>query len=225
VTQYLQLVEGLSPLRAGLWILPSVAAGMVGFQVSPLLARRIRPAHLIAAGLAVSVIGLLVVFRAPAAGGLAAVVTGLTLINLGAGPLVTLGTNLVVGAAPPEKAGSAASISQTSNEFGFALGIAVMGTLAAAVYRAQITDAMPAGVPPDASRAAGDTLAGATAVAAALPDPLGAGLLAVAREAFTSGMHVVAAISAVALAAVAVLVVTTLRHVRPLGAPDQVPVG
>ena len=104
ITQYLQLVEGLSPLRAGLWMLPAAAASTAGFQLAPLIARRIRPAVLIAGGLAVSVTGLLVITQAGAASGLAALVTGYALINLGAGPLVTLGTDLAAGSVPPERA-------------------------------------------------------------------------------------------------------------------------
>jgi MFS transporter, DHA2 family, multidrug resistance protein len=210
VTQYLQLVEGLSPLRAGLWLLPTVAAAMVSFQLSPLVARKVRPAHLIAAGMAVSVVGLLLIARAD---GRDAVVTGLALINIGAGPLVTLGTNLVIGAAPPERAGSAASMSQTSNEFGFALGIAVMGTIATAVYRAR--------VPADAASATHDSLAAATAAAQHLPDQVAAALLIPAREAFTAGMHVVAAISAVLLIGVAILAATLFRDIRPIGAEPE----
>jgi MFS transporter, DHA2 family, multidrug resistance protein len=216
VTQYLQLVEGLSPLRAGLWLLPTVAAGMASFQLSPLVARKVRPAHLIAAGMAVSVAGLLLITRAD---GRDAVVTGLALINVGAGPLVTLGTNLVIGAAPPERAGSAASMAQTSNEFGFALGIAVMGTIGAAVYRDQV--AVPADVPADAAGATRDSLAAATAAAQHLPDQIAAALLAPAREAFTAGLHVVAAISAVLLVGVAILAATVFRQVPRIGAEPE----
>lgn len=214
VTQYLQLVEGLDPLGAGLWLIPCALAGIVGVQVAPIAARRVRPAHLMAGGIAVSVAGLVLLTRTPSDGGLTHVVVGLSLINAGAGPLVTLGTNLVVGAAPPEKAGAAAAISQTSNELGFALGIAALGTLAAAVYRG----GMAGKVPSAAAGTAYDTLTGAVAAAASLPGAAGEALTAAARSAFTDGLHVVAAISAVLLGAVGVLVLVTLRSV-PAFAP------
>jgi len=223
ITRYLQLVQGLSPLRAGLWMLPAAAAATTSFLLSPLVARRVRPALLIGGGLTVSAVGLLAIALADATSGLAALVAGFAVINLGAGPQVTLGTNLVVGAAPPEKAGSAAAINETSGELGFALGIAALGSIGTAVYRAQLADAMPAGVPAEAAEGARETLAGAAAAAGALPAELGVALLDAAREAFTSGMHVVAAVSAVLLVGVAVLVATLLRHVRPIGeaGPDQ----
>jgi DHA2 family multidrug resistance protein-like MFS transporter len=219
ITQHLQLVEGLSPLHAGLWMLPAVATSITSFLVSPLLARRIRPAYLIGAGLVISVFGLLVITRVDAVSGPRALATGFALINLGAGPLVTLATDLIVGSAPPEKAGSAASMNETSGEFGFALGIATLGSIGTAIYRTQVSGAIPSDVPTAAAGAARDTLAGATAAAANLPDPLASALLAPAREAFTSGMHAAATISAVLLAVVAVLVVALLRQVRPSGEP------
>ncbi|MEV0717975.1 MFS transporter [Asanoa sp. NPDC050611] len=195
ITQYLQLVTGYGPLRAGLALLPAVAAGIVSTQVSPLLARRYRPAPLIAAGLAVSVLGLALLTTADTA---TAVVTGMALFNVGAGPLLTQGTGIVVGAVPPEKAGSAASLSQTANEFGFALGVAVLGSVAAAVYRA----GAPAG--------AGDSLASAPPA-----------LLDQARAAFTDGLHLVAAISAVAIAVTAVVCLRVLRHLPPIGQEQE----
>jgi DHA2 family multidrug resistance protein-like MFS transporter len=216
ITQFLQLVEGLSPLDAGLALVPAALAGVASVQVAPLAARRVRPAYLIAAGMAVSATGLVVITQSSGAVGL---IAGFALINLGAGPLITLGTNIVIGAAPPEKAGSAASISQVSNEFGFALGIATMGSLAAAVYRADVADTLPAGAP----AVARDTLAGAAAAVPQLPGPLGEAVLASARAAFTSGLHAVAAVSAVLLVGVAVASLVLLRHVPPVGPPAAAP--
>ncbi len=218
ITQYYQLVQGLSPLHAGLWMLPTVAAMTVSCQASPLLARRFRPAALIGAGLMISVAGLLLIALADATSGMPAVVTGFALINLGAGPLVVLGTDLVVGSAPPEKAGSAAAMNETAGEFGFAFGIAALGSIGTAVYRAQFADHTPGGVPADALRAAHDSLTGAVTAAQQLPAHVAGTLLSPAQEAFTTGMHVVAAVSAVLLAGVAILTATLLRHVRPIGA-------
>jgi MFS transporter, DHA2 family, multidrug resistance protein len=215
VAQHLQFVEGLSPLRAGEWMLPAIFASIAGFVASPLLARRVRPAYLITAGLGVSICGALLLTQVRAESGLLTLVVGYAVWNLGAAPLVSLSTDLVVGSAPPAKAGSAASLSETSAEFAFALGIAVLGSLGTFVYRLQVASSLPPGVAADAAR---DSLAGAVAVADTLPDPLGNLVLTAAREAFTSGMHVVAAASAVVLLGVAVLAVTMLRQVQPIGA-------
>jgi DHA2 family multidrug resistance protein-like MFS transporter len=216
IAEYFQLVQGLSPLRSGLCMLPGVGASMVSFLVSPHLARRVRPAYLIGGGMGVSVCGLLLIASADPVSGLAAVVIGFAVTNFGAGPMVTLGTDLVVGSAPVEKAGSAGAMNQTSGEFGFAIGIAALGSFGTVVYRAKVT--VPAGVPSGAAR---DSLAGAVTVAGRLPTRLGAQLLESAREAFVSGMHAAATVSAVLLVVVAVVVATLLRHVRPAGEPER----
>ncbi|MGH3382563.1 MAG: MFS transporter [Actinoallomurus sp.] len=222
ITEYFQLVQGLSPLRSGLCMLPGIGASLVSFLLSPHLARLVRPAYLIGGGMAVSVCGLLLIARADATSGLAAVMIGFAVSNFGAGPMVTLGTDLVVGSAPVEKAGSAGAMNQTSGELGFALGIAALGSLGTVVYRDRVS--VPAGVPADAARETHDTLAGATTAAARLPGRLGTGLLDSAREAFTSGMHVAATVSAVLLVVVAVVVATLLRDAgqEPEAAPQPV---
>ncbi len=221
ITQYLQLVAGLSPLHAGLWMLPAMAGSIATFVLSPLIARRVRPAYLIGGGLAVAVTGLLAISQASATTGLVTVVAGFALLNFGAGPLMTLGTDLVVGTVPPAKAGSAASVSETSLEFGFALGIAVLGSLGTAIYRREIADTLPVGLPTMATEAARDTLAGATVAAQSLPEQLGAALLLPARAAFTSGLHTVAALSAILMIGVAILAVTLLRHIEPSGEAED----
>ncbi|MEK8107770.1 MFS transporter [Micromonospora sp. M12] len=100
--------RGLSPLRAGLWLLPSTLAIIVGSMMAPALVQKVRPAYLIAAGLAVTSFGYLLLTQVSSTSGLALLVTGFVLAFLGAGPMGALGTDLVVGSAPPQKAGSAA---------------------------------------------------------------------------------------------------------------------
>jgi DHA2 family multidrug resistance protein-like MFS transporter len=217
ITQHFQLVQGLSPLRAGLWMMPAVVASGVSFLVGPLLARRIAPARLIASGLLLSTVGLLLVARVDEQASPVELAVAFAVTNLGAGPLVTLAADLVVGEAPPAKAGSAAALNETSGELGFALGIALLGSLGTAVYRARVDDALPAGLPTAAADAAHDTIVGAAAAASTLPSTTADALLVAARTAYTDGMQVAALVSAVLLFGVALLVATQLRHVRPTG--------
>jgi DHA2 family multidrug resistance protein-like MFS transporter len=217
LTEHLQLVEGLSALDTGLWMLPVSAGSIVSLVCSPLLARRFRPAHLIAAGLVVSIAGLLVITQVGTGSSPVRLILGWVIINVGSGPFVTLTTELVLGSVPPGKAGSAAAINETSGEFGFAVGIAVLGSIGAAVYRAGMASAVPSNVPQDAALAARDTLTGATAAAGSLPNDV----LTAAKDAFTSGMHVIAGLSAVLLLGVAIVVVRLLRQVPASGRPVQ----
>jgi MFS transporter, DHA2 family, multidrug resistance protein len=125
--------------------------------------------------------------------------------------------NLVMGSVPPDKAGSASGVVQTGNEAGFALGIALMGSIGTFVYRTQLADGIPSDVPAAAASAARENLTDAVIAAGTLSGHLGTEVLNAAREAFSNGLHIIAAITAAAVAAVAVLIVVQLRRVRPLG--------
>ena len=119
---------------AGLALVPGMAAAIVSFQLASRLVRRIRPSVLISAGLPV-VSAVCWCSRDQASTRPAVLVAGFALMSFGGVPLVALGdTNLVVGSAPPEEAGSAAALAQASNEFGYALGIALLGS-GTIVYR------------------------------------------------------------------------------------------
>jgi DHA2 family multidrug resistance protein-like MFS transporter len=211
VGQYLQLVLGLTPLAAGLWMLPWSGGFIVGSMATPAIARRVRPAFVMGAGLVLAAVGFAVLTRLTETG-IASLVTGSIMYALGMAPVFTLGTDLIVGAAPPERAGAAAAISETSSELGGALGIAILGSIGTAIYRGGMARASLQGVPPEARRAARDTLGGAAAAAARLPDQVGAHLLEAARAAFAHALQVTVAICAVVSAMTAVLVVVTLRR-------------
>jgi len=165
----------------------------------------------------------MLVTRADATSGLWPVVVGFMIFNAGCAPMVTLANGIVMSSVQPEKAGSAAGLSETCAEFGFALGIAILGSVGTAIYRSQIIATAPAGLPPEAARAAEDTFASATAVVPDLPAETGAALLTAASNAFTNGMHVVAAICAAMLLCVAALVIVRLRHLPPIGSTAAEP--
>jgi DHA2 family multidrug resistance protein-like MFS transporter len=213
VAQYLQLVLGLSPLQAGLWSVPSAIGFVIGSQLAPRIVRRVRPAFVIGAGLALAALGLVVLTQVGGSAGLAVVVTSSMVISLGLAPVFGLTTELIVGSAPPERAGAAAGISETCSELGGALGLSILGSIGVAIYRGGVAERLPAGVPPDAAAAARDTLGAAVAVAAQLPDAVRAALLEVSRGAFVQGMHLTSAIAAVAALTIAALAVAMLRDV------------
>jgi len=215
IAQHLQLVLGLSPLEAGLWTLPSSGGFVVGSMLAPALVRWISPASAIAAALAVAAAGLAMLALVDAGSGLPVLVSASVVLALGIAPVVTLGTDLIVGAAPPERAGAASAISETGTELGGALGIAIMGSIGTAVYRAQVADVVPAGVPPEAADDARDTLGGALAAGDLLPDRLAADLLEGARDAFAQGLRLSAVIAAVLAAGIAAIAVVLLRDAPP----------
>ncbi|HEX6317406.1 MAG TPA: MFS transporter [Burkholderiales bacterium] len=206
IAQYLQSVLGLSPLQAGLWGLPSALAFVAGSMVTPAIVRRARPAYVIAGGMAVSAAGFGLLTAVDNGGSaLAMIVAGSVVLSLGVCPVVTLTTDIVLSSAPPERAGAASSISETSSEFGGALGIALLGSVVTAAYRGAMAGAAPE---------ARDTLGGAVALAGQLPVELGTALLDSARAAYVQAFELSAAISAAMTLAVAVLAFALLRGVR-----------
>jgi DHA2 family multidrug resistance protein-like MFS transporter len=212
IGQYMQLVLKLSPLQAGFWELPFFASFIVGSMVSPVMARHARPAILIASGLAVSALGFLMVAQAGASSGLAMLVGGIVVYCLGLAPVFTLATDVIVGAAPPERAGAASAISETGSELGGALGIAVLGSIGTAVYRSAMAHGVPDAVPAAAHEVVRGTLGGAVSVATNLSDGIGAELVAAAHEAFSRAMTLTALLSAFIVLTTAVSIAVMLRR-------------
>ncbi len=217
IAQYLQLVLGLSALEAGLWSIPEAVGFVVGSNVAPRIVRRVRPAYVMAGGLLLAAAGLaalsFVTVATPNA--LFIVVGASILISLGLAPIFGLTTELIVGSAPPERAGAATGMSETASELGGALGLSILGTIGVAIYRSGVSAGMPAGVPDAAAAAARDTLGGATGVAAGLPPEVGGALLAAAQDAFVDGMQIVFILTFVLSLVLAAVAVLGLRHVGP----------
>ena len=210
VGQYLQLVAGLSPLAVGLWMLPWSGSYLIGSFVSPLLARRIQPGYFMACGLVVAAIGFFAVTRVA---GLGVVIIASATYSLGLSPVFTLAIDAIIASAPAERAGAAAAVSETSSELGGALGIAVLGSVASAIYRGYLGHLGLPDVPPDARMAALDTLGAAAAAAARLPNESGgAVLLDAARAAFTHGMQATLTVCAVVSLALSVAAAVGLRR-------------
>ncbi|MFI6285099.1 MFS transporter [Streptomyces sp. NPDC051018] len=219
IALYLQEALGLSPMEAGLWMVPASAATVVGSLVAPALVRRARPAAVIAGSLVLAVVGFGLLTRV---GGddLALLQTGYVLVALGISPVIALCTDLVISAAPEQRAGAASALSESSGELGVALGVAVLGSFGTAVYRSGIEDGLPPGLPAEAADTAGSTLAGARESAEALPDQLAGPLIDASRDAFGQGLGATAAIASAVVAATAVVVALRLRHL-PANGPAE----
>jgi MFS transporter, DHA2 family, multidrug resistance protein len=212
LAQYLQLVKDLSPLQAGMWLLPAAGGSIAGSMLAPALTSRLRPASALAAGLGVAAGGFAIVTQVETTSSLSMLVAGSIVFSIGVASTVALVTDQVVGAAPPERAGAAAALSETGGELGLALGVAVLGSIGTAIYRGDLDDAPAPGLPAEAHEAARDTLGGAVAVAGQLPESAAAGFLDTASEAFTHGLQITAGISGLVAAATAILITIVLRQ-------------
>ena len=213
ITQHLQLVAGLSPTAAGLWMGPPALAMLIGGVGAPLVAARVPPGIVMGSALALSLVGYALLATAGTESKLG-VVTGFAFVYLGLGVIAALGTDMVVGAAPSARSGSAAALSETVQELGIAAGVALLGSLTTAIYRTEV--AGRPGPPPSAAEPYGDSLSGATSVA----DQLSAEALRHARDAFTSGLNTAAIVAGIAVAGASVACFGMLRRIRPIGDVD-----
>ncbi len=211
-SQYLQLVVGLGPLEAGLWLLiPAVAAG-AGAVLAPTLSKVIETGTIIAGGLLFIAFGCAAMVFIAADSGLPLLLTGMAMVTFGIGAASTLNSDIVLTAAAPEKAGAASALSETGAELGGAVGIAILGTIGSTVYRHRMEDAIPAGTPSEVADPARETIGGATAVADYLPEPFASQLSAVANSSFVDGFNLAAGWSAGLMAVSALVVFVLLRR-------------
>lgn len=214
LSQYLQLVLDKSPASAGLWLLPATAVMALAALVLPALAERFRRERVIAFGLLVAAAGFALLSQLGTGGGPALLVAGLVLGFGGVAPLLLLTVDLVIASAPPHKAGAAGAMSETSSEFGLALGIATLGSAAAIVYRHRVRRDLPDDVPARVADAAEESLVGAAGAGPRLPGRLAAEVVDTARNAFTSGLNTVGLIGAALLVCTSIAIATLLRTRR-----------
>jgi DHA2 family multidrug resistance protein-like MFS transporter len=176
-----------------------------------MLAPRLGRPVVMAGGFVVSVVGFVMISRVDEASALWLVLLAAGLVSGGLVAVLSLITDYVVGVAPAERAGSVAGLVETSSELGGALGLALLGSVLAAVYRTQADLLMPAGLPAPAAAEAGQTLAGAVAVSEQLPGALGQAVMEAGRAAYTAAMHTAGLTAAGVLVLAAVVTLVMLR--------------
>jgi DHA2 family multidrug resistance protein-like MFS transporter len=202
IGQYLQLVLGLSPLKAGLWTLPSFACFVVGSMAMPHLTGKYQPKYIMSAGFMLAAIGFALLTQLSTDSNPAIIIISISLFSLGIAPVFTLATDMIVGSAPPESAGMASSLSETASELGGALGIAVLGSIGTYVYRLEMDHY--AWIDNAFSKST-DTLSRAMTYIAGIPDDKGLGLLLHAKVSFVSSIHWAGALSAIIAIVLAVV--------------------
>ena len=220
VTQYLQLVVGMSPMRAGLQLLPAAASSIVFTLLAPTIARRLGPFAVIAAGLAMGGIGFAMLTQVTAAGSVALTTAAVIVLNAGLGASMTVAIDGILAAIPPERAGAGASISETAIELGVALGTAVLGSIAAASYHRGF-DGLD-GVPVEAIATSRDTLGAAIGAADQIGGDVGDVLRNAADVAFVDGFHAAALTATLAMFAVAGWALRTRLRGPAMSVPEAV---
>lgn len=203
--QYLQLIADLSPLTAGVAILPVMVAVGSMAVLSSVLVQRFGYAVVFGAGAAVAAAGMLAFSRVPAEGGLPLAIIASAFIGAGIAPMMTLAADVVVGSAPPERSGAASALSETASELGAALGIAVLGSIGTALYRSHVLDGVPDDIPTEATEVIGSSLGAALSVSEHLPGGAATHLTELARQAFVDGLGAATVVGGIILIFAAVV--------------------
>lgn len=210
VSQHLQLVLGLSPMVAGLALVPGMVAMIIaGLSVVP-ISRRVPPHVLIPGALLFSVAGYLIVAFTTHEHGVVPLILAFVVLGVGIGAAETISNELILSSAPAAKAGAASAVSETAYELGAVLGTAILGGLITAFYRGALV--LPAGLPVEVAQAARETLAGAYTAARDLPATMGDALWNAAADAFGSGVMVTSLIGAGLVVAAGAIAAVTLRN-------------
>jgi EmrB/QacA subfamily drug resistance transporter len=212
ITQYLQLVQGYSPLEAGIRTLPFAIATGVTSPLAIVAMHRWGSTLVVSGGLAVMAVGFVLASRVevdtPYAG-----LTLISMVTIAVGLGLTTGpaTESIMGSLPEDKAGVGSAVNDTTRELGGTLGVAVVGSAFASVYGAALMDSLRSlGLPSDLLDTAGESMAAALAVARSLPGEAGAGVVSAAQEAFVDGLATGSLVAAGVAAAGAVVAVAFL---------------
>ncbi|GAA3187115.1 MULTISPECIES: MFS transporter [Streptomyces] len=218
--QFMQLVLGMGPLESALWSLPTFLVMPLGIALATALAPRIGKRNVIAAGLLVATAGYVLLTLLQADSGIVHLVVGMAVVSIGIGAVSAVVTEVILSAAPPERAGAASAMAETSAEFGGALGIAILGSIGTTVYRSELATTAPGALTPKELEAAQSTLGGAVETASALPEGTAESLRNAAFDAFAQEARIASVVSAVLMAGAAVLIATLLRTGRTRPGPD-----
>ncbi|WP_370646944.1 MFS transporter [Arthrobacter sp. zg-Y844] len=211
LSQHLQLVVGQTPIEAGLTMLPGLVLTIItGLAVVPLV-KRVRPAVVVAGGLLFNGAGYALVFAAGESVTVLQLIIAFLLLGVGVGAAETISNDLILASVPPSRAGSASAISETAYEIGSVLGTAVLGSILTAAYRNGVQ--VPAGLTPEQTAAAGETLGGAVEAARDLPADAASALLHSAQTAFDSGVNITSLIGLVTMVVAAAGAAVLLRRV------------
>jgi len=225
LTQYLQLVQGYSPLAAGLRALPFALAMAAVSPVSPLIAARLGTRVIMPAGMALMGLGLLDLSTAGVHTAYPSIALAVAIMGAGMGLVMAPASTVIMTTVPAHQAGAGSAINDTIREVGGALGVAIVGSLSAAVYRSRLGRTLAtAHVPGQVSHAATGSVAAANLTGARLGGVHGSELVAAAHSAFATSMSVgMKVAAAVALAsAIGTFVALTPRRSGP--EPEALPV-
>lgn len=226
LTQYLQVVQGLSPMISGVMMIPALVLNMSAGFVAVALVRRFRARTVIAVGMSLTALGYLLSGIIDPQATILGVIVGLCFIGVGIGMAETLSNDLILSSAPANRAGAASAISETGYEVGTVLGTSLIGGAMTGFYQSHLN--LPAGLTIAQGAQVHNTVGGASEVADQVTgrNPgLARDVMVAADGAFVSGMQLLGILSAVGVGVAAILIFRALRHVESRPEIVEAPAG
>ncbi|EON34905.1 Permease, MFS superfamily protein [Gordonia terrae C-6] len=202
LAQWLQLVEGHSPIAAGVRLLPVAGAAMVSSMIAAPLSRMIGARAVVAGGIGIAGVGMALMSVGSDGLGYGTVAIAQVLVGFGIGSLA-IASAMIMAGTPDAKAGNAAALEETAYDLGNVLGVAILGSVASILYRSTLTTDPIPGVPTEATEAAAESLGAAMGLAESTGAPA---LAERAATAFTDAMQETSLIGGLTLIVVAVAV-------------------
>ncbi|MFG2312858.1 MFS transporter [Streptomyces sp. NPDC048566] len=216
VTFYLQNVHGMSPVDAGLHLLPLTGMMIVGSPLAGALITKVGPRIPLAGGMtltAVSMFGMSTLDT-----GTSSLVMSVWFAGLGLGlaPVMVGATEVIVGNAPMELSGVAGGLQQAAMQIGGTLGTAVLGAVMASKVDNDLAGnwaaaKLPPLTPDQLAQASEAVRGGGAPVPEGTPAGIAARITGVAHDTFISGMSL-ACLVAAGVALVAVFVATLTKR-------------
>lgn len=204
LTQYLQYVQGYSPLSAGLRGLPFAVTMIAVSPRAPLIAEKLGAKKAVAGGMVSLVVGLLLLSTVSLDTSYWFVALCLIFAAYGVASSMPSLSSGIVQSVPMDKAGVGSAVNDTTREVGGAVGIAVIGSVLNSIYRSNVGSSL-AQLPAELQELASDNIAKALAISGQLDPALGDGVRTAVQQAFVDGMHVALRLSAVVVAIGAVV--------------------
>jgi EmrB/QacA subfamily drug resistance transporter len=185
ITQYLQVVLGFTALEAGLRMLPMACVMLIVAPLSPRIVEHVGTKIVVGTGLFLVTVGMAFASQVPVTNGYPHLFVSMVILSCGMGLVMAPATESIMGSLPRNKAGVGSAMNDTTRQMGGALGVAVIGSILATVYRPGVTDALTSlGAPANVITKAQDSVGGAIEAAASLPANLGNAVASAARSEF-----------------------------------------
>src|SRR5437763_3822970 len=168
ITQYFQFVKGYTPFGTGIRLLPVATAIAIAAVVGTRLAVRVGNTVVVATGLTMRGLAVPWIATVSTSTSYYEIVGQMLMGGGGLGLITAPATEAIMGAVPTEKAGVGSAVNDATRLFGAALGVAVIGSVAASLYGSRLGATIPHGLPAGAALAAKGSVGGALVAAKSL---------------------------------------------------------